>query len=83
MNRHDTSAWPRPSERGMSDADRITGQITRGEILAGPEGARRIAARHEAAYGAAFTRPAADAAWGDALTALRTTSTSTTTGESS
>jgi hypothetical protein len=35
----------------LRDCDRVTGQIERGEVLAGPEGARRIAARHMEAYG--------------------------------
>lgn len=67
MNSHNTSAWPRPSERGMSDADRVLGQIARGEVLAGPDGARAIAARHEAAYGDVWTR---NTAWADANAAL-------------
>jgi hypothetical protein len=37
--------------RPESDAERILGQIERGEVTAGPEGARKIAARHEEAYG--------------------------------
>ncbi|MBO0804251.1 MAG: hypothetical protein J2P25_14400, partial [Nocardiopsaceae bacterium] len=46
----------RPRRGGRSvplhpDAERILGQIRRGEVQAGPEGARRIAAWHEAAYG--------------------------------
>ncbi|MFB6955527.1 hypothetical protein ACFCYB_00470 [Streptomyces sp. NPDC056309] len=44
------------------DRDRILGQIARGEVLAGPEAARRIAARHQEAYGAAVWGPAPDAA---------------------
>ncbi|QCX81112.1 hypothetical protein C9F11_37645 [Streptomyces sp. YIM 121038] len=35
------------------DAERVLGQIERGEVLAGAAGARAIAARHEAAYGRA------------------------------
>lgn len=65
----------------MTDAARVLGQISRGEVQAGPEGARRIAARHEAAYGVVWrTTPAepaasaasaaADAAWAAAITAL-------------
>jgi hypothetical protein len=46
--------------RPMSDTDRVLGQIARGEVLAGPSAARQIAARHEAEYGDAFTRPATD-----------------------
>lgn len=68
----------------MTDADRILGQIKRGEILAGPEAARRIAALHQAAYGDAVwgqakkaspapaQKPTADEAWTDALTVLST-----------
>ncbi|MEU0978509.1 hypothetical protein ABZ488_04765 [Streptomyces griseus] len=40
-----------------SDSARVLGQIARGEVRAGAEGAREIAARHEAAYGSAFTSP--------------------------
>lgn len=42
---------------------RIIGQIRRGEVIAGPEGARRIAARQEAAYGEVWDR-----AWTAAVT---------------
>lgn len=38
---------PRGTVTPMSDADRILGQIRRGEVIAGPEGAREIAARLE------------------------------------
>jgi hypothetical protein len=37
--------------RPQTDAERVLGQIERGEVVAGPEGARMIAARHEEAYG--------------------------------
>lgn len=40
----------------MTDAERVLGQITRGEVTAGATGARAIAARHEAAYGNAWAR---------------------------
>ncbi|MFD3641012.1 hypothetical protein [Streptomyces griseus] len=40
-----------------SDSARVLGQIARGEVRAGAEGAREIAARHEAAYGSAFVSP--------------------------
>lgn len=50
-----------------SDATRVTGQIQRGEVIAGREGARRIAAKHEAAYGSVW---ACDTAWADAIAAL-------------
>lgn len=58
-----------------TDAERVLGQIQRGEIAAGPDAARRIAARHQAAYGGAFNGTAAQVllaslAWADALTAL-------------
>jgi hypothetical protein len=36
------------------DAERVLGQIERGEVRAGPEAAREIAAKAEAAYGEAF-----------------------------
>lgn len=57
----------------MTDTDRILGQIERGEIRVGTDAAREIAARHEAAYGAAWP---ADHAWADALTALHQDGTS-------
>jgi len=58
----------------MEDHERVLGQIHRGELWCGPAAARAIAARHEAAYGTAFTtRPTTDdTAWADALTALTT-----------
>ncbi|MFI1371294.1 hypothetical protein ACH4UY_04690 [Streptomyces longwoodensis] len=43
------------------DSERVLGQITRGEVQAGPEAARRIAIRHETAYGAAFRGSPAEA----------------------
>ncbi|MCX3059574.1 hypothetical protein [Streptomyces beihaiensis] len=52
-----------------TDAARIIGQIERGEIRCGPDAAREIAARAEAAYGAAWP---ADHAWAEALTTLNT-----------
>ncbi|MGW2692413.1 hypothetical protein ACWC3Y_11185 [Streptomyces sp. NPDC001296] len=57
--------------RPMTDAERVLGQIERGEVLAGPEAARRIAARHQKAYGNAVWGPDNDTAWADALTALQ------------
>ncbi|MFC8862698.1 hypothetical protein [[Kitasatospora] papulosa] len=39
----------------MTDQQRVLGQIERGEVRAGRDAARQIAARHEAAYGSAFT----------------------------
>ncbi|MDN3056920.1 hypothetical protein PH213_20665 [Streptomyces sp. SRF1] len=68
----------------MTDAERVLGQIKRGEVIAGPEGARRIAARHEAAYGVVWRRrapaapaapPTPDAAWADAVQSLTRTET--------
>lgn len=58
----------------MQDHERVLGQIGRGELWCGPAAARAIAARHEAAYGIAFTRPATadDSSWADALTAITT-----------
>jgi hypothetical protein len=44
----------------MCDHERVLGQITRGEIAAGPDAARRIAARHQTAYGTAFDGTPAD-----------------------
>lgn len=41
---------------GMTDADRILGQIERGEVRAGADATREIAARAEAAYGDVWTR---------------------------
>lgn len=38
--------------RPESDSERVMGQIDRGEVRAGPEAAREIAARHQEAYGA-------------------------------
>ncbi|MFD4830211.1 hypothetical protein ACFWPV_10200 [Streptomyces uncialis] len=47
--------------RPPSPEDHVLGQIERGEVIAGREGARLIAARHEAAYGDVW-----DTAWTDA-----------------
>lgn len=67
-----TAAEPESRVRPSLDTERVLGQISRGEIWCGPDAARAIAARHEEAYGAAFTRPtAADAAWADALAGLQ------------
>lgn len=54
----------------MSDADRVLGQIERGEVRAGAAAAREIAARHQAAYGDAVWGPNRDAAGADAITSL-------------
>jgi hypothetical protein len=40
--------------RPLSDEEHVLGQAERGEVQIGPDAARRIAARHEAAYGDAF-----------------------------
>jgi hypothetical protein len=56
-----------------TDTERVLGQIDRGEMWCGPDAARAIAARHEEAYGSAFTLPATDdIAWADALAAITT-----------
>lgn len=57
-----------PTRTPMSDAQRVLGQIERGEVRAGAEAARQIAARHQAAYG--------DAVWGRPTTASTTNSVS-------
>lgn len=49
-----------PTRTPMSDAQRVLGQIERGEVRAGAEAARQIAAKHQAAYG--------DAVWGPTTT---------------
>lgn len=59
----------------ISDADRVLGQIQRGELRCGRDAARAIAARHQDAYGAAFNGTPAEAllaglAWGNALASL-------------
>ncbi|MFF8656764.1 hypothetical protein [Streptomyces huasconensis] len=56
--------------RPQADVERVLGQIERGEIRAGRDAAREIAAKAEAAYGAAW---ATDRAWADALTSLTDT----------
>ena len=61
---------PRKGQPPMTDADRIRGQIERGEILVGAEAARRIAARHQAAYGNAVWGSENDTAWADAVASL-------------
>jgi len=40
-----------------SDAERVIGQIERGEVRAGADAAREIAARHMEAYGTAVWGP--------------------------
>jgi hypothetical protein len=46
-----------------TDADRVLGRIARNEIWVGPDAARAIAARHQAAYGDVW-----DDIWTEALT---------------
>lgn len=52
-----------------TEADRVLGQVARGEVRAGAAAAREIAARHEAAYGDVWP---ADHAWVEAIGALTT-----------
>lgn len=40
------------------DHERVLGQIARGEVRTGPDAAREIAARHQAAYGNTVWGPA-------------------------
>ncbi|WP_367139778.1 MULTISPECIES: hypothetical protein [Streptomyces] len=54
----------------LSERDRLLGQAERGEIRIGPDAAREIAARHQAAYGDAVWPDLADAAWDEAVSAL-------------
>jgi hypothetical protein len=55
----------------QTDAARVLGQIDRREVVAGPEGARRIAARHQAAYGDVWNDDADnDQAWADAIDSI-------------
>ncbi|MEW2351488.1 hypothetical protein AB0904_27945 [Streptomyces sp. NPDC006684] len=49
------------------DADRVLGQIERGEVRVGPDAAREIAARHEARYGSVWAK---DRAWAEAVADL-------------
>lgn len=48
--------------RPPSDEERVLGQIERGEVRAGPDAAREIAAKAQAAYGDVW-----DNAWDDAI----------------
>lgn len=62
--------------RPSADTERVLGQIARGEVRAGPDAAREIAADAEAAYGSAFYGTPAEAlltalAMGDACLPLR------------
>jgi hypothetical protein len=38
----------------QTDHERTLGQIERREVIAGPQGARAIAARHQSAYGSVW-----------------------------
>ncbi|MEV4438207.1 hypothetical protein AB0K09_04180 [Streptomyces sp. NPDC049577] len=55
----------------LRDWERVLGQVERGEVRAGPDAARAIAARHQAAYGSAVWPSQADVAWADAVAALK------------
>ncbi|MEV5140317.1 hypothetical protein AB0K71_06090 [Streptomyces syringium] len=59
----------------MTDCDRVLGQIARGEVRAGREAAREIAAKHEKAYGRTVWPKATDVAWAEAVAALDACST--------
>lgn len=61
-----------PTRTPMTDTQRVLGQIERGEVRAGAEAARQIAARHQAAYGNDVWGPCPDTAWADAITDLTT-----------
>lgn len=59
MTTKNTRAGRARGEKGVnpaSDATRVLGQIERGEVQAGPEGARKIAACHEEAYGDVWSK---------------------------
>lgn len=62
-----------PTRTPMTDTQRVLGQIERGEVRAGADAARQIAAKHQAAYGDAVWGPNPDAAWADALSDLTST----------
>ncbi|MFJ2477056.1 hypothetical protein ACIOWI_29475 [Streptomyces sp. NPDC087659] len=47
--------------RPTTDAERVLGQIERGEVRVGPDAAREIAARHQTAYGEVWDDLFADA----------------------
>lgn len=42
--------------RPQSDEERVLGQIANGDVRVGPDAAREIAAKQEAAYGSAFRK---------------------------
>ncbi|MFI8535438.1 hypothetical protein ACIGMX_34975 [Streptomyces aquilus] len=64
-------ATPRVPSAPDGESARILDRIRRGEVLAGPEGARQIAAQHEAAYGAiVWAETNDDDAWAEAIAAL-------------
>ncbi|MFC5144235.1 hypothetical protein [Streptomyces aureoversilis] len=57
--------------RRLSEGERALCQAERGEIRIGPDAAREIAARHQAAYGdAVWPSDPAEAAWDEAVAAL-------------
>ncbi|MEV7422824.1 hypothetical protein [Streptomyces sp. NPDC091212] len=58
------AAGPTHTKRPTS-AEHVLGQIARGEVRAGPEAAREIAARHQTAYGDVWAAP--DDLFADAL----------------
>ncbi|MFC8424002.1 hypothetical protein ACFUN7_24510 [Streptomyces sp. NPDC057236] len=63
-----------PTRTPMTDTERVLGQIERGEVRAGAEAARQIAAKHQAAYGDSVWGPNHDAVWADAVADLSTPS---------
>ncbi|MEV4974407.1 hypothetical protein [Streptomyces scopuliridis] len=66
-----TVGWPGAGHiRQATDADRILGQIARGEVRTGPAAAREIAARHQEAYGDVWPDP--DDLRADAITTVTT-----------
>lgn len=50
-----------PPVTPMPDHERVLGQIVRGEVRAGADAAREIAARQQEAYGSAFLGSPAEA----------------------
>ncbi|MFJ2178943.1 hypothetical protein ACIOHE_39375 [Streptomyces sp. NPDC087851] len=69
--------WPGGGHvRRATDADRILGQIERGEVRAGPDAAREIAARHQEAYGDVWADP--NDLFADALATVITEKDTTT-----
>ncbi|MFJ1581599.1 hypothetical protein [Streptomyces sp. NPDC088182] len=58
---------PNHTKRPTS-AEHVLGQIERGEVRAGPDAAREIAARHQEAYGDVWATP--DDLFADALASV-------------